>query len=132
MINEKTTDKVEKREDLPKGFEGKSDAGVLFRSAEPQRPQMRFMGRGPGGPGALGKAVEKPKEVKKTLKRLLSYFSDSKKLLLLLMIAVIVVTLSALVAPVIQGEAIDSISLRKCPGKQNPSVVFTKVIPYVG
>ena len=111
MVNEKMTNEKEK---LPKGFEGNSDTGMHFRSAEPQGPQnnVRFGGRG-GGPGALGRAIEKPKDVKKTLKRLLSYFSDSKKLLTLLMIAVIVVTLTSLAAPALQGDAIDGITLRK-------------------
>ncbi len=111
MMNEKIKNE---NQELPKGFEAKAEAQARFRASEAPRPQnnMRFGGRG-GGPGALGRAVEKPKDVKNTLLRLLSYFSDSKKLLMLLMIAVIIVTLTSLVAPALQGEAIDGIKERE-------------------
>ena len=111
MVNDRIKNE---NQELPKGFETKAETQTRFRVSEAPRPQnnMRFGGRG-GGPGALGRAVEKPKDVKNTLLRLLSYFSDSKKLLLFLMIAVIIVTLTSLVAPALQGEAIDGIKERE-------------------
>ena len=61
----------------------------------------------------MGAAVEKPADAKKTLSRLLKYFSRSKYLLIMLMIAVVFVTVAALLAPALQGAAIDDIDLRK-------------------
>ena len=105
MNNEKIT-----KEELPEGFSHKADEKNLFKAADSQRPQNNLnFGRRGGGPGAMGRAVEKPKEAKKTLKRLLNYFASSKKLLISLFCAVSLVTLASLAAPTLQGEAIDSI-----------------------
>jgi len=68
----------------------------------------------------MGQAVEKPVNAGKTLARLLKYFKGNKRLLFSLMAAVILVTLAALLAPALQGDAIDFIakadwsSLYKC------------------
>lgn len=61
---------------------------------------------------AMGQPVEKPKNVKETLGRLLRYFMRSKGLLLGLTLAVIAVTLSSLIAPALQGMVIDTIKER--------------------
>ncbi|MBE6689431.1 MAG: ABC transporter ATP-binding protein [Ruminococcaceae bacterium] len=81
----------------------------MFKEQDPMqnRPMMR---RGPG-PGAMGRAVERPRDAGKTIRRLLSYFKTEAKLLLPLIIAVILVTLTSLIAPALQGQAIDSIDL---------------------
>ncbi|MBR5322108.1 MAG: ABC transporter ATP-binding protein [Clostridia bacterium] len=72
--------------------------------------QMGFRpGGGRRGPGAMGQVIEKPSNAKNTLKRLLKYFGKAKMLLYPLMAAVILVTLAALVAPSLQGYAIDFI-----------------------
>ncbi|MBQ5800408.1 MAG: ABC transporter ATP-binding protein [Clostridia bacterium] len=106
MNNEKFT----KEKELPEGFLHKADEKSLFKSADSPRPQNNLnFGRRGGGPGAMGRAVEKPKDAKKTLKRLLNYFASSKKLLISLFCAVFFVTLASLAAPTLQGEAIDSI-----------------------
>lgn len=55
-------------------------------------------------------SVEKPKEGKKTLKRLAAYFSSEKKRLFLLLLSVVVVVLCSVSAPGLQSQAIDSIS----------------------
>ena len=96
---------------LPEGFD-KAPEGeeVRFKSQAPgnQAPQVNFR-RGPGGPRGMAQTVEKPADAKKTLARLLVYFSKAKRLLLGLIAAVICVTLVALAAPSLQGEAIDLI-----------------------
>lgn len=100
---------------LPEGF-GNVPEGeeVRFRAQKPgaPAPQMNFR-RGPGGPGGgprgMAQTVEKPADAKKTIGRLLKYFGKAKRLMLGLVVAVICVTLVALVAPSLQGEAIDLI-----------------------
>jgi len=94
---------------LPVGFENKSTEDVKFKESKQnqQRPPMR---RGPGG---MAQMVEKPKDVKKTLSELIKYFKKSSTLVYLLITVVVLVTLTSLVAPAIQGEAIDSIKDRQ-------------------
>lgn len=53
--------------------------------------------------------IEKPRDMKKTLKQLVEYFYGFKHLLGLLVVAVLVVTGTSLLAPSIQGSAIDAI-----------------------
>lgn len=103
--------------DLPKGFENKPDFQQIKYGGGNKKndaPQMGFRpGGGRRGPGAMGAAVEKPADAKKTLKRLLKYFGKAKMLLFPLMGAVVLVTLAALIAPALQGEAIDFIKDHK-------------------
>ena len=77
------------------------------RSSVPQ--QVSF---GRGGPNRRGQEVEKPKQASQTLKRLLQYFGKEKKLLLVLLSAVLFITLTSLLAPALQGVAIDCIAQR--------------------
>ena len=78
-------------------------------------PPLRPMG-GPGGRGGgpMGARVnkEKPKNIKKTLLRLLSYIGKSKMLVIALIVIMVVVTLTDLAGPAMQGAAIDTISLK--------------------
>ncbi len=105
---------------MPEGFDKHPEGdGRVFRKMEPDKnnnaPTLNFRGRpsgGPGGPRGMMKTVEKPADVKKTLSRLLKYFGRAKKLMLSLIAAVIMVTLVALAAPSLQGEAIDCIKER--------------------
>lgn len=99
--------------ELPEGFERQpEEEGIQYHAASTggeKTPAVTFR-RGPGSMGRnMGQTVEKPGDVKKTLARLLVYFSKTKKLLVLLLAAVVFVTLAALLAPAIQGEAIDCI-----------------------
>ncbi|MBR2615331.1 MAG: ABC transporter ATP-binding protein, partial [Clostridia bacterium] len=57
----------------------------------------------------MGQTVEHAENVGATLKRLLQYFKKSKKLLAALLISVVCVTAAGLLAPALQGSAIDSI-----------------------
>ena len=98
--------------ELPRGFERKPDISNVKYSVNGKKndaPQVNFRPGGRRGPGAMGMAVEKPVNAKDTVKRLLKYFSKTKLLLFSLMGAVIFVTLSALLAPALQGDAIDFI-----------------------
>ncbi len=55
-------------------------------------------------------AVEKPKEGKKTISRLLQYFSGEINLIVFLILAVIVVVICSVTAPSLQSSAIDTIA----------------------
>ena len=103
---------------LPRGFEKAPEPGVIQYhgkpGAEPPKgPTVNFRGRPGGGPGrGMGQTVEKAENVKSTILRLLAYFKKAKKLLFMLLGSVVFVTLAALLAPSLQGQAIDSIADR--------------------
>ena len=75
----------------------------------------RFFGRpggGPGGPGMMmGMPVEKPKDLWKTLKRIIIYLGTQKYALIALIIMVILSSLLSLIVPVLQKEAIDTVTI---------------------
>lgn len=96
---------------MPKGFERKPNPEDL-------KKQGHMPGKGPAGPGfmgrpgpgrSMGQKVEHAENVGSTLSRLMHYFKQEKRLLLTLLLCVVGVTLAGLVAPSIQGKAIDSI-----------------------
>lgn len=62
-----------------------------------------------GGPMAGRINVQKPKNLKKTILRLLGYIGASRTLLVALLSVMLVATLCTLVSPLLQGKAIDSI-----------------------
>lgn len=69
-------------------------------------------GPGGGGPGMRGAMqVEKPKDSKKTLIRLVKYLGASKYMLLALLVLVILSALTSLASPVLQQKAIDCIAI---------------------
>ncbi len=98
---------------LPKGFEKQNGNQFVKYGTSGKKDAPMQMGFRPGGgrrgPGAMGQAIEKPADAKNTLKRLMIYFGKAKMLLYPLMAAVILVTLAALIAPSLQGYAIDFI-----------------------
>ena len=57
----------------------------------------------------MGAPVEKPKERKKTLSRLISYFRPEKKYVILLAAAVVLAVSASVIAPSLQSSAIDSL-----------------------
>ena len=77
----------------------------------PQMPPMRGPGGRGGGGGPMGARLnaEKPKDMLKTLGRLLKYIGKSKLLVITLVIIMALVTLSDLAGPAFQGEAINAI-----------------------
>lgn len=66
-------------------------------------------------PGARGprnrQAVEKPQDGKKTLKRLVLYFAGEKRKLTILLCAVVAVVICSIMAPNLQSQAIDKITV---------------------
>lgn len=72
-------------------------------------PQMPLSKRGSGGgPGQMrGRPIEKPKDLKKTIKKLVKYISYKKSLFIFFFILVILVTISGLIAPVFQSQIIN-------------------------
>lgn len=81
--------------------------------------QQNRPGNGPGPGGRHGRMlfVEKPKNMKNTIKRLGKYIGASKKLFFMLILMVLVVTVLGLIGPHLQGEAIDAITFDKEKGK---------------
>ena len=71
-----------------------------------KRDEQQSMPRGGRGPHAIG-AIEKPKDTRGALKRLLGYMGEYKISLVLVAILTIGNTLLSLVAPYLQGVAID-------------------------
>lgn len=64
----------------------------------------------PGMRGPRNRRVEKPKEAGKTLRRLVGYFADERKIVLFLLAVVFVVVIASVYAPRLQSDAIDCIS----------------------
>ncbi|MBR2133055.1 MAG: ABC transporter ATP-binding protein, partial [Oscillospiraceae bacterium] len=60
----------------------------------------------------MAQTVEHAENVGGTLARLMQYFKKAKKLLIMLLISVVCVTLAGLLAPSLQGSAIDAIKER--------------------
>lgn len=82
-----------------------------------------MQGGGPGGaPGMPGSrrrgpmTVEKPKNLKKTVGRLLTYIGKSKILLVIMIICVIASALVTLVSPIMQTEALNYLTLTDAQG----------------
>ena len=104
---------------LPKGFEKiPEQETVSYKAAVPgannSAPTVNFRGRPGGGPGrGMGQTVEHAENVRGTLLRLLKYFRKEKMLIILLMTAVVCVTIAGLLAPSLQGKAIDAITEKK-------------------
>lgn len=99
---------------LPEGFQKRPDEqGPLFkaetRKVGANNPSVNFRGKQGGGRRNMGQAVEHAENVKDTLLRMLQYFQKERKLLAALMFAVVCVTIVGLMAPALQGQAIDSI-----------------------
>ena len=68
------------------------------------------MGRGPGR-GRDFSEKQKPKDIKATIKKLSRYISYNKKLFISSISVILVVTILNLIAPILQSEALGSITL---------------------
>lgn len=92
------------------------------------KPNINMKIPGMRGPRQYN-AVEKPKEGKKTISRLLQYFSREINLIVFLLFAVIVVVICSVTAPSLQSSAIDTIA----EGRYDEifSVLVMMVILYV-
>ena len=65
----------------------------------------------PGMRGPRNRQVEKPKDGRRTLGRLVGYFADERKVVLFLLGVVFVTVIASVYAPRLQSDAIDSISV---------------------
>ena len=63
----------------------------------------------PRGRGGMGRPVEKPKNGKKTVKRLFAYFRNETLFIVLLSVVVVVSVAVSVLAPTVQSRAIDGI-----------------------
>ena len=96
----------------------------------PQVPPMRGPGgRGGGGPMGARINTEKPKDMLKTLGRLLKYIGRSRLLVITLVIIMALVTVADLAGPALQGEAINTIYIDE-NGKIG--VDFPKMVGFLG
>ena len=83
-------------------------------------------GGGPGGPGGFGRQIEKPKDMWNTLKRIILYLSAQKYALLGLVAIVVVTSSLSLVMPVLQKEAINTITVG-----EDVSIDFNRLTLYL-
>lgn len=88
---------------------------------------IRPMGRG-GGPMGGRMNAQKPKNLGKTVKRLMSYIGSSKILVFALIGIVAITTILELAGPWLQGEAINTIKFKEII---NPSGELDSVFDYV-
>lgn len=94
---------------LPQGFEHPIDNSRTYVKGEKNSssPTLNFRGRPPRNMGAT---VEYAENKKGTLTRLFKYFKKENKQLIGLLVAVVCLTITSLIAPSLQGSAIDAIS----------------------
>ena len=76
-----------------------------------KQPVINLRPGGGRGPGAMGMPREKAKNVKGSLKRIISYIGKNKNLLFAMLGVMLVATLLNIIAPSIQANAIDSITV---------------------
>lgn len=93
-------------------------------------PPPRMPSTRPGGPMGARLNSEKPKNLLRTLARLLKYIGKSKLLVIALICIMAFVTVSDLAGPAFQGEAINAISVDKVTGEV--SVDFEKMVWCLG
>lgn len=79
----------------------------------PPMPPMGPGGRKPGGPHGARLTMERPKDAKNTLKKLIGYIGRNRYLFFALIGVMLIITLLNLAAPSIQQIAIDCITLTK-------------------
>ena len=95
------------------------------RNNQPAAPTMRMPGqRGPRGP----QVVEKPKDLKRTMARLIRYFEYEKQMVAGLLTVVIILVVCSVYAPKLQSEAIDRITEGNFSAL--PSVLIIMLVVY--
>ncbi len=97
---------------MPKGPGGKEMTAEELRQLQ-QKNGEGGQRRGPGGPMIR----EKPKDAKAVIKKLLHYISKSKYLLLVILCTTLITTGLNLLGPMLQGKAIDAITIDLNLGK---------------
>lgn len=77
----------------------------------------------------MGAPIEKPKNGKKTLGRLLKYFANEKKTVIIMFFFVALTVVLNIVAPTLLSRSIDAITMREFD--RVPRILFTMVIIYL-
>ncbi len=80
------------------------------------------------GPGAMGAPVEKPKEGRKSLSRLLEYFSSEKPVVVLMFFIVTIGVVLGIASPAMLSRAIDAITTRNFGAL--PNIITIMIILY--
>lgn len=86
---------------------------------------------GPGGPGGFGMVVQKPKNAKRTLLRLLRYFGRFKFRITLVFVAAVASTLFTIVTPNLLGDATTDLAagfVNKLRGLPGAGIDFAKIL----
>ena len=93
-----------------------------------QKEQSMSNYKVPGMRGPRNRQTEKPKDGKKTLRRLVGYFADERRIVLFLLAVVFVTVIASVYAPRLQSDAIDSIA----QGEFDilPGILVTMLIVY--
>lgn len=98
----------------------------MEQSRQAQMNNYKAFGRRPGNRNLT---VEKAKDKKGTLKRLIAYFAAEKAMIIGLLAAVIVVVICSVYAPKLQSNAIDIIASGRF--KELTSILITMVVVYI-
>lgn len=98
----------------------------MEQSRQAQMNNYKAFGRRPGNRNLT---VEKAKDKKGTLKRLIAYFAAEKAMIIGLLAAVIVVVICSVYAPKLQSNAIDIIASGKF--KELTPILITMVVVYI-
>lgn len=98
----------------------------MKQSRQAQMNNYKAFGRRPGNRNLT---VEKAKDKKGTLKRLIAYFAAEKAMIIWLLAAVIVVVICSVYAPKLQSNAIDIIASGRF--KELTPILITMVVVYI-
>lgn len=98
----------------------------MEQSRQAQMNNYKAFGRRPGNRNLT---VEKSKDKKGTLKRLIAYFAAEKAMIIWLLAAVIVVVICSVYAPKLQSNAIDIIASGRF--KELTPILITMVVVYI-
>ncbi len=98
----------------------------MEQSRQAQMNNYKAFGRRPGNRNLT---VEKAKDKKGTLKRLIAYFAAEKAMIIWLLAAVIVVVICSVYAPKLQSNAIDIIASGRF--KELTPILITMVVVYI-
>lgn len=99
------------------------------KDLKPGRPMMGF-GRG-AGPHNIGKPIEKAKDFKGTLRRLLTYLKPHRVKFIIIFLAAVASTVFSIVGPKVMGQAITKLFegfLMKMKGLPNAAIDFKYIL----
>ena len=112
----------------PEDGAGSGGGSAAAQKNKQQASPMSMMGRG-RGPGSMGAPIEQAKDKKKTLGRLINYFSKERATVIFLFIIVGTTVVLNIVAPALLSQSIDAITMREF--SRVPKILMTMVIIYL-